>query len=404
MRIGVDYTAAAWQPAGIGRYTRELVRAIIACDPDSRYVLFYAAGGLPRNSPFLADLHDLCVQYTHVRALPIPISPRRLTQLWQRLRVPLPIELLTGPLDLVHAPDFALPPTRAHTLLTIHDLSFLIYPECADPGLVRYLRRTVPYGLRRADMILADSEATRRDLIGLMGADPQRIQVVYSGVSPRFRPLPPAETAAVRARLQLPEHFLLFVGTLEPRKNLVRLMQAFFLLINQPAVFGLHPAHAERLTLVLAGRRGWMDTPIFAAIERLQLGTRVRILDYVDDSDLPSLYNLSDVFVYPSLYEGFGLPVLEALACGTPVVTTNNSSLTEVAGQAAILTSAHDVGGLAQGMARVLNDAGLRNALRTTGPQQAQRFRWEDAAEQVLAAYRRVMQLPRRGNRQQVDT
>ena len=208
VRVGIDYTAAAWQGAGIGRYTRELVRTLVAQSDDYTYTLFYAAGGIDRDSPYIAELNRLRDSYAHVRAVAIPLSPRRLTQVWQRARLPLPLELFTGPLDLVHAPDFVLPPTRARTILTIHDLSFLIYPQFAAPGMVRYLTSAVPRSLRRANAIVSDSLATSRDLERLLGVDPARVSLVYPGVAARFQPLPPDKTAPVRRRLGLPEQFV----------------------------------------------------------------------------------------------------------------------------------------------------------------------------------------------------
>ncbi|MFL5801392.1 MAG: glycosyltransferase family 4 protein [Roseiflexaceae bacterium] len=387
MRVGIDYTAAVWQGAGIGRYTRELVRAIVEQGGEFEYVLFYAAGGLSPDSPYLADLARLRAAHPNVGRARIPLSPRRLTQIWQRLRAPLPVELFTGRLDLLHAPDFVLPPTRARTLLTIHDLAFLVHPECHLPSMVRYLSSAVPRSLRRADAVLADSEATRRDLVRLLAADPARVTVVYPGVAPRFRPLPPAEAEPVRRRLGLPERFLLFVSTIEPRKNLVRLLEAFALICTtdsnlQSAICNLH--------LVIAGRRGWLYEDVFAAIERLRLGDRVRVLDFVDDNDLPALYNLAWAFAYPSIYEGFGLPALEAMACGTPVVTADNSSLPEVVDDAALLAPAEDVPALAGALRRAATDEALRARLRVAGPRRAQQFTWQRAAQQVLACYRQI--------------
>ena len=394
-KIGIDYTAAAWQGAGIGRYTRELVQAIIALGGEFAYTLFYAAGGLDRTSPYLADLRQLCEYYPHVRAVPIPLTPRRLTQIWQRLRLPLPVEYFTGPLDILHAPDFVLPPTRARTIVTIHDLSFLVYPECAAPGMARYLASAVPRGLRRANIVLADSHATRQDLVRLLAIDPTRVVVVYPGVGARFRPLPPQTIAPVRQRLGLPERFLLFVSTLEPRKNVVRLLEAFAQFDagrttndeQDPQHQAQTPDQLSPYQLVIAGRRGWLYQEIFAAIERLRLRDRVRILDFVDDNDLPALYNLAWAFVYPSIYEGFGLPALEALACGTPLLTADNSSLPEVVGDAAVLVPADDVGAIAAGIARVVNDAALRARLRVAGPLRARAFSWEQAARLVLTCY-----------------
>ena len=400
MHIGIDYTAAAWQGAGIGRYTRELIHAIVAQGDAHRYTLFYAAGGLDPDSPYMADLRQLCDAYANVRFVPIPLSPRRLTQLWQRLRVPVPVDLFTGPLDLLHAPDFVLPPTRARTLVTIHDLSFLVHPECAEPSMVRYLTDAVPRGLRRANVILADSQATRHDLVRLLAVDPARVELVYPGVGPRFCPMVAEATEPVRRRLGLPDRFVLFVSTLEPRKNLVRLLEAFALL--EARGWGLeasagYPALspqplASSMHLVIAGRRGWLYEDIFAAIDRFHLHERVRLLDYVHDKDLPALYNLAAAFAYPSIYEGFGIPPLEALACGTPTVTADNSSLPEVVADAAVLVSAEDVGSIASGIARVVSDEGLRARLRAAGPEQARKFTWEQAANRVLACYERAVQ------------
>ncbi|HEU5101076.1 MAG TPA: glycosyltransferase family 1 protein [Roseiflexaceae bacterium] len=393
MHIGIDYTAAAWQGAGIGRYTRELVRAIIEQGAAHRYTLFYAAGGIDRDSPYLAELRRLTDAYANVRSAPIPLSPRRLTQVWQRLRAPLPAELFTGPLDLLHAPDFVLPPTRARTLVTIHDLSFMVHPECAQPSMVRYLIDAVPRGLRRADTILADSEATRRDLERLLSIDSARVELVYPGVGQRFRPMAPEEIEPVRRSLGLPDRFVLFVSTIEPRKNLVRLLEAFASL--EARGWGLDASagcSSSGMQLVIAGRRGWMYDDVFDAIERLGLRERVQLLDFVHDKDLPALYNLATAFAYPSIYEGFGFPPLEALACGTPTVTADNSSLPEVVADAAVLVSAEDVGSIASGLARVVADEALRVRLRSAGPERARQFTWQQAARRVLACYERISQ------------
>jgi glycosyltransferase involved in cell wall biosynthesis len=374
MVIGVDYTAAAWQGAGIGRYTRELIHTAVALDPSLQYVLFYAAGGLPAESPHIAALQQLCAAHAHVRAVPLPFTPRQLTIIWQRLRLPMLVEYFTGRLDLLHAPDFVLPPTRARTLLTVHDLTFLVYPECAEPNLARYLSRAVPHALRRADLVLIDSRATGADLQRLLKVSPQRVRLVYPGVGPQFKPLPQGILSSVRKRLALPERFLLFVSTLEPRKNLVRLLEAF--------------AQVEpELHLLIAGKKGWRYEPIFAAVERLGIRERVCFLDFVADEDLPALYNLAEAFVYPSLYEGFGLPALEALACGTPLVTAAVASLPEVVGQAAVLVDPLDVGSIAAGIRQALR---YRAQFRRVGPTQAAQFSWEAAAQALIACYREL--------------
>lgn len=378
MIIGVDYTAAAWQGAGIGRYTRELIHAAVALDPTRHYQLFYAAAGLPTNSPYIADLQRLCATYPHVQARPIPLTPRQLTISWQRLRLPLLVEWFTGRLDLVHAPDFVLPPTRARTLLTVHDLTFLVRPECFAPALQTYLRRTVPRSLKRADLVLVDSHASQHDLERLLGVQPERIALVYPGVdTKRFRPLPQPEIELVRQRLGLPAAFLFFVGTLEPRKNIPRLIQAFA---------QLAPRYPD-LQLVIAGRKGWLYEAIFTSVTQLGLQARIRFLDFVADADLPAVYNLARAFVYPSLYEGFGLPVIEALACGTPTVTSNIASLPEVAGPVALLVDPFAIDAIAEGIERSLV---MTTPHRLAGLQQAAQFSWEGAAQTLLECYDRV--------------
>lgn len=362
MRITIDYTAAAQQGAGIGRYTRELICALARLDHTTPYTL------LIRGRVDFADgLADFPPNF---RVRRIPIANVQFLRLW-RLGVPLPVDWLAGQATVYYSPDFILPPVwRGRTLLTVHDLSFIRSPETADARLRAYLNKAVPASVARADHVLADSAATARDVVDLLGADPAKVSVLYAGVSPRFRRIEdPTTLAAVRARYKLDGPFILGLGTLEPRKNLPRLIEAFARLRHQ----GL--PH----TLALAGGRGWMYDPIFTQVEKLGLQSVVRFLGFVADDDLPALYSLADAFAFPSLYEGFGLPPLEALACGTPTVVSTTSSLPEVVGEAALLVSPTDVEALAAALYRLVSDTGLRAALREAGPTQARRFSWDEA-------------------------
>jgi glycosyltransferase involved in cell wall biosynthesis len=369
MRIGIDYTAAARQQAGIGRYTRELVAALLALKSPHQYTLFAVTGGL--------DTEDWRAGIGGgVRFRTLPISDDWLARLWHRLRLPIPVETITGPLDVFYSPDFVLPPTRraARTLLTVHDLSFLRYPDHFVPRLAQYLGQVVPRSVSRADRVLADSQATRADLIAHLGTPPEKVAVLYSGVAPRFRPeAEPGEAERLRARYDLDGRpYVLSVGTLQPRKNYVRLIRA---------CAGL----AGDLQLIIAGGRGWLYEEIFAEAEKQ--GDRVRVLGFVDEGDLPALYRNAALFAFPSLYEGFGLPVAEAMACGVPVVCSNASSLPEVAGDAALLVDPLDVDALAEAMTRVLEDADLRQEMIARGLAQAARFSWQQAARQLLTAF-----------------
>jgi len=372
LHIAIDYTAAVQQRAGIGRYTRELVGALLRL-PQSQeaghcYTLFAAAGG--RAVP--ADLPPSPA----VRLCFLPISDEWAARLWHRARLPIPVEVFTGPVDLFYSPDFVLPPTRpgTRTLLTVHDLSFLRYPDHFVPKLVRYLERVVPASVARADRVLADSEATRADLIRLLGTPPEKVEVLYSGVDPRFRPEPePGERERLRARYGLDRPYVLSVGTLQPRKNFVRLIRAFARLPDTGRV------------LVIAGGRGWLYESVLE--EAAHHPDRVRVLGFVEDADLPALYRGADLFVFPSFYEGFGLPVLEAMACGVPVVCSGVSSLPEVAGDAALLVDPEDEDGLRWAMERALEDEGLRREMTARGRARAAQFTWERAARQLLGVF-----------------
>ncbi len=379
MNIAIDYNAALRQNAGIGRYTRDLVRALLDLDSGDALVLFYAGRDLPPEHPGLQALRALESQSERVRAVAIPLSERWLTIAWQRARLPIPVERWTGPVDLVHAPDFVLPPVRrAPTLLTVHDLTFRVHPETAHANLRRYLERAVPRSLARATHILADSQSTKRDLERLMGVPGDRVTVLYPGVGPRFRRVDDSrQLRAVRERLKLPPRFLFSVGTLEPRKNLQRLMRAFAQVLRDRPELG-------DVELLLAGKPGWLSEPIVAAA-RATPG--VRLLGPVDDADLPALYTLATATVYPSFYEGFGFPPLESLACGTPVLVSNTSSLPEVVGDVGILVDPMDETAIADGITRLLTDASLAGDARRRGPEQAARFSWERAARQLSSVY-----------------
>lgn len=368
MRIGLDYTAAVRQGAGIGRYTRGIVGALAKLDHDNDYTLV-----VPRDGGAVPDT------LARMRVTCLPLNEWPLTIAWHRLRLPLYVDLFTGPLDLFHSPDFVLPPLRrGRTIVTVHDLSFLRYPQCAARGLVSYLTSVVPRSLQRADLILADSAWTRQDIVDLLHIPASKIHVVPAGVGPEYQPITdPAQRSAVRERYGLPQRFVLHVGTLEPRKNLGRLLEA---------LHGLRAADPD-LKLVLVGGKGWLYEEIFAAIERLRLADSVVFPGYVAEADLPVVYNLAKVLAYPTLYEGFGLPPLEAMACGTPVVCSNASSVPEVAGDAALLIDPLDTSALAATLQRVLSDEALRADLRWRGLAQARLFSWEAAAQRLLAAY-----------------
>ncbi|MCX6021007.1 MAG: glycosyltransferase family 1 protein [Chloroflexi bacterium] len=370
MRIGIEFTSALRQGAGIGRFTRELVRALLTADPTGDYLLVHArtdkliAPDLPRPVP----LHAL------------PFGPRFQAILWQRLRLPVPVETFTGPLDIFHAPDYVLPPLRhAEGLVTVHDLSFVKRPECAAPSLRRYLEHAVPDAVRRASAVLTDSVSSRTDLIEWLGVPPERVHVVYGGVAPRFRPVDDTEERRrVAAKYGATRPFVLSVSTLEPRKNLITLIEAFALWRSRTEA-----PHQ----LIIGGGPGWQYEGIYRRAEELRLGDAVVFPGFVDDADLPALLSQARVFAYPSLYEGFGLPPLEAMACGTPVIASTAPCLPEILGNAAILVDPMDVDALADALNRVASDNALRDDLSRRGRARAATFTWAGAAKQLMGVY-----------------
>lgn len=364
MRIGLEVTAAVRQGAGIGRYVRELLKAIALLDSENHYRLFYASP-----SPLPIPLPALPANFT-ARHLPFPDI--WLARLWHRAQLPIPVDLITGPLDLYHAPDFTLPPVRARSVLTVHDLSFVRDPESAAPGLRAYLNQVVPRSVQRADHIIAVSESTKRDLIELYQTPESKITVLYEGVDPIFKPTP---NPAIRTKYDLGSAPYIFsISTVQPRKNYQRLIQAFAAL---PTEFNL----------VIAGGPGWLYDSIYAAADQPNVRGRVKFIGFVPDDDLPALYTEAAAFAYPSLYEGFGLPLLEALACGTPTLTSNVSCLPEVAGGAAVLVDPYDVDAIAAGLKQTLAQ---RDHLRPIGFARAAQFKWNEIASQLLTLYKSI--------------
>jgi glycosyltransferase involved in cell wall biosynthesis len=282
---------------------------------------------------------------------------------------------------LFHATEHLLLPLRSiPTMLTVHDLIFRHLPAYHKPLNRWYLNLALPLYCRRATHLIAVSEYTRQDVIESYGIPPHKITVVHEAAAPHFRPQPAAAIAAARARYSLPERYLIFVGTIEPRKNLTRLLEGFETL------------HAEGLTdgLVIVGKRGWLYDDFFTRLEASPVRKAVIFPGYVPDADLPALYAGAQALVFPSLYEGFGLPMLEAMACGTPVVASHAASLPEIGGDAALYFAPREVEDLRAVTRRVLKDRGLQEVMQVEGMARAARFSWQTAARQTAALYHEV--------------
>ena len=369
MRVAVDYTSAIRQGGGIGRYTRELIAALLAASHPHTFTLMAAVAG--KRAAWNAAAARLGDRAT---LRPLPLTDDWMARLWQRLRLPLPAEWLTGPVDCFYSPDFVLPPLRRATraLLTVHDLSFLRHPETFTPALRAYLERSVPRSVTRADHVFADSHATRADLIALLDVPPERVTTLHCGVSARFTPQEaPGERERLAAQYGVGARpYILAVGTVQPRKNYIRLMTACDALVS-----------GRDLDLVIAGGSGWLAEAILEAAAQRPY---VRITGFFADGDLPALYRQAALLAFPSIYEGFGLPPLEAMACGTPVVASTASSVPEAVGDAGLQVDPHDSAAWTAALARALDDAELRAHLREAGLARAATFTWVRAARHWL--------------------
>ena len=266
----------------------------------------------------------------------------------------------------------------------MHDLSFLLFAECHEKSLREFLEKVVPRSVARASMVLADSVNTMNDLVCLLDVDPKRVDVVYPGVGEAFRRVTDEEALnKVRNKYNLHFPFILYVGTIEPRKNLSRLIQAYARLKTRREL-----DHK----LVIGGGKGWLYDDVFQRASDLRVEEDVIFSGYIPDEDLPALYSLAEMFVFPSLYEGFGLPPLEAMACGTPVITSNVSSLPEIVEGAGIMINPLDIDELAQAIDNLLTDSALQRELCEKGIERAKAFTWRATAEKLLGLYQRVGQ------------
>jgi glycosyltransferase involved in cell wall biosynthesis len=372
MLIGIDASRATIaRRTGTETYSRNLIRALIGLGSGHRFRLY--TNGVAQ-VPGISDEPGTSNTSVEVRSIPFP-------RLWTHVR--LSAEMLTQPPDVLFVPAHVLPlihPRRS--VVTVHDLGYLYYPEAHRTADRRYLDWSTRWNGRQAMAVLADSQATKDDLVRAYGVDPGRVHVVYLGRDEAFGPVcEDAELAHVREHYGVAGRYFLYVGTLQPRKNLARVIDAFARLTGDPA---LAPTLSD-VQLVLAGKRGWLYDDLFAQVTRLGLANRVVFPGYVEEADLPALLSGALALVFPSLYEGFGIPVLEAGACGVPVITSNTSSLPEVAGDAALLVDPHDVDAIADAMFRIATDAGLRAELDRRGRENVKRFSWEKCAQETLA-------------------
>jgi glycosyltransferase involved in cell wall biosynthesis len=354
---------ASYRSAGIHGYTYNTLAHLAAAAPEGWR--FTAMVG--KDNP--AQFPDLTMRHSRMNT----DSPLRRI-LWEQLAQPAQL----GEFDLYHALAFVAPLwLRAPMVVTVYDLSFVHYPQVLTAVRRLYLRLFTRLTCQRARRVIAISHSTARDVVDTLGIPADKVDVAAPGYNfDLYKPLSPEEVTVFRQRKGLPERFWLFLGTLEPRKNLPTLLEAYARLPK-----------AERLPLLLGGGKGWKYNDIFATIERHHLNDSVRWLDYLPAEELPLWYNCAEVFVFPSVFEGFGLPVLEAMACGTPVIVSDASSLPEVAGSAGLTLPPHDREAWTDALHKAVVDAGWRARASQQGLQEARRYGWHITAQETIRSY-----------------
>src|SRR5581483_2031486 len=371
VRIGID--ARKLHDFGIGTYIRNLLRQLARLDRDTEFVLLCR----PEDAGSLASLGN--------NFRPIPETAGNYS-VAEQVRIPLALQ--REGVTLFHAPHYVLPPlVRCRSVVTIHDCIHLMFPQyLPNRFALQYARTSIRLAARRATRVLTVSESSKRDILRFVDTEPDRIDVIYNAYDERFGVEPHEEDVVrVRERYQLHDEFVLYAGNVKPHKNLERLITAFDLVRKR----GL-----DHLKLVLIGDEISKYSALRRAVHQHQLHKYVRFLGYLPEETLAVMYRLAAVFVFPSLYEGFGLPPLEAMASGTPVVTSNVSSLPEVAGDAAVLVDPYDPEAIADGIYRVLTDESLRRDLKRRGLARAAQFSWETSVRRVREIYAEVAAAP----------
>ncbi|MEP6922463.1 MAG: glycosyltransferase family 1 protein [bacterium] len=374
MRVGLDGYPLAAPPTGVGHYTLELAQALALLAPDDSFELI---------SPFP---FEPSIQKKLDEASPAnlaAVNPRGATINRRWWAAGLPLYLWRNPFDVFHGTNYDVPLwNRKQTVVTIHDLSILLHPQNHQRHLVRRARRRLPLMARAATMVITPSESVKREVCEHLNINADKIVVTPEAPRRSFRPVPIEETVAVRARLGVEADFILFVGTIEPRKNLLTLMLAFDDVLRHSAI---------RPQLVIAGGEGWLMDEFFSFVEKSGAGERVRFTGYLTDEDLRALYSSCRICIYPSLYEGFGLPPLEAMACGAPVITSNIPAIVETVGVAACLVDPLDVSSLAKTLVELWNDDARRGELSEMGQRRAATFSWERTARLTYQVYQEVL-------------
>src|SRR5690242_8751675 len=381
MLIGLDGIPLTFLKTGVGHYTAQLAQALAAIAPEHEFRLVYPSSFPRVDFPFdSAPPHNL----SSVR---VPVGPIR-KHWWS---IGLPRYVARERIQLFHGTNYDVPLWRGcRTVLTIHDLSLLLHPETHERRSVARAKRRLPVMAKAADAIVVPTEAIKQEVCERLRVGEQKVFAVPEAARAFFQPIEFAETKATRERLGIGDEFVLTVGTIEPRKNIPVLVKAFERLVTRESEI-VRVKSEQRLQLVIAGGKGWLSGPSFEAIENSPAAGQIVVTGYLDDAALRDLYSSCRVFVYPSLYEGFGLPPIEAMACGAAVIVSNNSALVESTAGAAMIADAREPEAWAAAMSELLEDDNERAALINAGHRRATELSWKQTAIKTLQIYESLL-------------
>src|SRR5262245_32065686 len=372
MRIALDAIPLTGTKTGVGHYTDALAEGLARAYPDHQYDLL---------SPFEFDLDYNGDRPKNLNRQFIPLRIDSIFRKWWLLGLPWLLRIYD--VDVFHGTNYCVPVfAPCPTVVTIHDLSLFTQSHTHEVANVKQGKRRMPIMARLASLIIAPSEWTRREIVEQLRINPEKIRVIYEAAREGMKPLPPHLCQSALDKYQIRRPYLLYVGTIEPRKNLLTLIRAYDELLLTTT---------RRPQLALCGGRGWLCDEVYKLVEDLKLQDQVHFTGYVEDADLPALYSAAEAFLYPSLYEAFGLPPLEAMACGAPVITRDASSLPEVLGKAGLTHAPTDTRALTAAIAKLLGDEAMREHFKREGSKQAAKFSWERAARETQAVYDEVL-------------
>lgn len=375
MKIALELQPAIKNRTGVGWYTYELIKRLKSSENE---YFAYIFNFLERND-LNRELGELNIETVVSKYIPYGIYNR----LWNY--VPISYNnLFPEKADIYHFFNFLVPPrVKGKVIVTVYDMVYKQYPETMAKKNIARLERDLIRSVNRADIIITISENSKKEIIEYLNIPESKIEIVYPGVELQQynKTYSAIEKECIKKKYNLPEEYILYLGTLEPRKNIESIIDSY-------AQYKKN--YTGKLKLIIAGKKGWMFESIFEMVKKNNLQEDIIFIGYVDERDKPLLYKMSRMFIFPSLYEGFGMPVLEAMAAGVPVITSNNSSIPEVAGEAAILLNAQDIEGMVVAINQLDKDSSLRKKLILEGLKQSSKFTWENSIEQLISVYNKM--------------